>query len=138
MNTKIYKLLLSAGLILALMSCENKNTRIIPSDNISSQYADIKGYSGLELDATFQVEVNFTDSEQPIEIIANENLHPYVIIEKVSDVLKVRLRDNVDISGPATLKVILKTGIIRSYSASGASEILLMDILATDMVQISL
>ena len=138
MKTKLFKLILVASLILAVMSCENKNTNIIPSSNISSEYMDISGYSGLEIDATFQAEVNFTDSEEPIEIIANENLHSHVIIEKVSDVLKVRLSDNVNISGPATLKVILKTGFISSYSAGGASEISLMDTLSSNMVHISL
>ncbi len=138
MKTKLFKLMLGAGLILAIMSCENKNTNIIPSTNISSEYMDISGYSGLEIDATFLAEVNFTDSEEPIEIIANENLHSHVIIEKVSDVLKVRLSDNVNISGPATLKVILKTGFISSYSAGGASEISLMDTLSSNMVHISL
>ena len=130
--------MLGAGLILAIMSCENKNTNIIPSSNISSEYMDISGYSGLEIDATFLAEVSFTDSEEPIEIIANENLHPYVIIEKVSDVLKVRLSDNVNISGPATLKVILKTGTISSFKAGGASEISLMDTLSANTVQINL
>ena len=138
MKTKLFKLMLGTGLILAIMSCENKNTNIIPSTNISSEYMDISGYSGLEIDATFLAEVNFTDSEEPIEIIANENLHSHVIIEKVSDVLKVRLSDNVNISGPATLKVILKTGFISSYSAGGASEISLMDTLSSNMVHISL
>jgi len=138
MKTKLFKLMLGAGLILAIMSCENKNTNIIPSTNISSEYMDISGYSGLEIDATFLAEVNFTDSEEPIEIIANENLHSHVIIEKVSDVLKVRLSDNVNISGPATLKVILKTGFISSYRAGGASEISLMDTLSANTVHINL
>jgi len=138
MKTKSFKLLLCSILILPIISCENKNTNIIPSQNITSQYVEITGYSGLEIDATFQAEVSFTDSEEPIEIIANENLHPYVIIEKVSDVLKVRLTDNVNISGPATLKVILKTGTISSFSAGGASEISLLDTLFANMVQINL
>jgi len=138
MKTKLFKLMLGAGLILAIMSCENKNTNIIPSTNISSEYMDISGYSGLEIDATFLAEVNFTDSEEPIEIIANENLHSHVIIEKVSDVLKVRLSDNVNISGPATLKVILKTATISSFKAGGASEISLMDTLSSNNVHISL
>ena len=138
MKTKLFKLILVASLILAVMSCENKNTNIIPSSNISSEYMDISGYSGLEIDATFQAEVNFTDSEEPIEIIANENLHSHVIIEKVSDVLKVRLSDNVNISGPATLKVILKTGTISSFKAGGASEISLMDTLSANTVHINL
>jgi len=138
MKTKIFKLLLCSILILPIISCENKNTNIIPSQNITSQYVEITGYSGLEIDATFQAEVSFTDSEEPIEIIANENLHPYVIIEKVSDVLKVRLTDNVNISGPATLKVILKTGTISSFKAGGASEISLMDTLSANTVHINL
>jgi hypothetical protein len=137
MKTKLFKLMLGAGLILAVMSCEN-NTNIIPSNNISSQYMDITGYSGLEIDATFLAEVSFTDSEEPIEIIANENLHPFVIVEKVSDVLKVRLKDNLNISGPATLKVILKTSAISNFRAGGASVISLMDTLSANMVHISL
>jgi len=138
MKTKLFKLLLCVSLTIVVVSCENKNTNIIPSSNISSQYVDITGYSGLEIDAAFLAEVSFTDSEEPIEIIANENIHPHVIIEKVSDVLKVRLSNNVNISGPATLKVILKTGIISSFRAAGASEITLTNTLSANTVHINL
>ena len=136
MKKNISAILISAGLLLATLSCEKNNT-IVPSNSISSQYSDISGYSELEVDATIQAEVSFSDSEELIEIVANDNLHSYIIVEKVSDVLKVRLRDNVNISGPATLKVILTSGYLNSLSAKGASKIELMDTLFTERAQIN-
>ncbi len=137
MKTKISVFLICSGLILAAISCE-KNETIVPSNNISSQFIDIKGYSGLEVDATFQAEVSFSDSEELIEIVANVNLHQYIIVEKVSDVLKIRLSDDVNISGSATLSVILTSGYLNSFSANGASEIVLKDTLVTDQVQLNI
>ena len=71
-------------LTLAVMSCEDKNNGIVPSQNITSEFVDISGYSALEVNDAFEAEINFSETEQPIEIIANENLHPYIEVVKTS------------------------------------------------------
>ena len=136
MITKI-KILLIAGLFMTLMSCE-KNTDIRPSDNITNQFAEITGYTGLVINGTFKAEVRFSDSDHPIEIIANENLHQYIYLENQSNILRIGIKDNVNIVGPAQLKVILTSGYLSNLTANGASEILLADSLITERVNILL
>ena len=125
-------------LILAAMSCEKTNNMVIPSNNITSEFRDIDGYAELEVNDAFEVEVNFTETPQPVEIIANENLHQYIEIVKTSDRLVVSLQNNTSISGAATLKVVLSTGYLKGYTANGASLISLMDTLSASQVAINL
>jgi hypothetical protein len=138
MKKEIYKTLAGMVLILAAMSCEKTNNRVIPSNNITSEFRDITGYAELEVNDAFEVEVNFTETPQPVEIIANENLHQYIQIVKTPDRLVVGLQNNTSISGAATLKVVLSTGYLKGYTANGASLISLMDTLSASQVAINL
>lgn len=133
-----YRFTIGLVLIMTLLSCENNNTRVIPSNNVTSQFMDITGYTALVLNTAFEAEIYFSDTELPIEIVANDNLHQYVEIVKTSDELRVELQKNVNISGPAQLKVILSTGYLKAYTANGASVISLMDTLMADDVTINL
>ncbi len=138
MKKDIYKTVVGMVLILAAMSCEKTNNMVIPSNNITSEFRDIDGYDELEVNDAFEVEVNFTETPQPVEIIANENLHQYIEIVKTSDRLVVSLQNNTSISGAATLKVVLSTGYLKGCTANGASLIRLMDTLSASQVAINL
>ena len=138
MKKDIYKTAVGMVLILAVMSCEKMNNRVIPSNNITSEFRDITGYAELEVNDAFEVEVNFTETPQPVEIIASDNLHQYIEIVKTSDKLVVGLQNHTSISGPAQLKVVLSTGYLTGYTANGASMIRLMDTLSANQVAINL
>ncbi|MEE9462634.1 MAG: DUF2807 domain-containing protein [Bacteroidales bacterium] len=137
MKNYLIKAAIGLVIILAVMACE-KNTTVIPSDNITIEYRDIAGYTELDVNDVFEVQVNFSDTPEPVEIIANENLHQYIEVEKSSDKLLIRLQDNVSISGKAQLKVVLTTGYLTGYTANGASLIQLEDTLQASQVAIYL
>ncbi|MCK4750922.1 MAG: DUF2807 domain-containing protein, partial [Bacteroidales bacterium] len=128
-----------AGMSLLFHSCEkNKKISITPSDNITTRLESFTDYEGLEIDNAFHVQVSFSESEEPIEITANENLHGYIIIEKVKDVLWIRLQDNLNVIGQATLRVNLTAKEITEFGVRGASVIELKDNIIEEFVAIGL
>ncbi len=137
MKTKIITSAMGIFLILAILSCE-KNNVIVPSQNITTEYLDITGYTMVEVNDAIELEINFTDTEQPIEVLANENLHQYIEIVKTSEGLKIGFQNDISISGNSKLKVILNTGYLTGYTANDASLISLRDILIEDDVSVYL
>jgi hypothetical protein len=138
MKNYLNKSAIGLVIILAVMSCEKKNNQVIPSNNITIEFRDITGYTELGVNDAFEVEVNFTDTPKPVEIIANENLHQYIEIVKSSDKLLIGLQNNMSISGASTLKVVLSTGYLTGYTINDASLVQLVDTLLAGQVTLNL
>jgi len=136
MKTKIF-LLVSTGLGILLNSCEI-NERIIPSGNVTTEVKYFSGYEALDISHAFTVYVNFSDTEEIIEIEAEENLHPYITVRKIGDVLYIGLQDHVDIWGNATLNVYITTKNVVDYTASGASGFIVEDKISANTISIDL
>ena len=136
METKIFLLFLAGSGIL-LNSCEI-NDRIIPSGNVTTEAKYFSGYDKLDVSNAFTVFVNFSDTEEIIEIEAEENLHTYITVRKVGDVLYIGLQDHVHIWGNATLNVYITTKQVVDYRVSGASEIIVDDKISAGSVSIDL
>jgi hypothetical protein len=135
---RIFFSLALTGLVLILGSCE-KNTKVNPSGNVTTELVTITApYSGLEVGYAFDVEVEFSDEVKPVEIIADDNVHPYIIADVVNGVLRIRLQDNLDINGSVTLKANITTEMIKDFSASGASLIDVLDTIQADQSSIYL
>ncbi|MBA7524403.1 hypothetical protein ES705_16541 [subsurface metagenome] len=111
---------------LVFYSCETKET-VVPSEKITTQQETFTDYHSIDASNAFTVYVSFSETEEKIEIEANENVHPYIIVEKVSDKLIIKLKDNISIKGSATLHAYITTKEVIDYSASGASRFLLLD-----------
>lgn len=128
------------GLLIAVSftSCINSTT-VHPSKNVTTLDKFISDYDGLEVSSAFTVDVQYSPTNESIEIEANENLHQYIEVEKVNGLLRIRLQNGVGISGNSTLKAhIVSNDILDYYSASGASIIMLKDPLTADGVTINL
>lgn len=136
MKTKIIWLLF-AGLVVVMNSCEF-NERVIPSGKVTTKEKDFSGYDKLDVSHAFTVYVNFSETEESIEIEAEENLHEYIEVRKSGDVLYIGLEDHVNIWGNATLRAYITTRHIDMYTASGASEIIIDDLLTSDDLDIEL
>ena len=54
-----------------------------------SEKKAIKNFDKLEVGEDFEVIIKFSDKEESVEIEANENLHDYIIVEKVGNTLKI-------------------------------------------------
>ena len=135
-TTKIILLLIGVGLFIT--SCQDITT-LIPSGNVTIQERDVTNYNGIDVSSALMVDISFSDSEELIEVEADDNIQQYVIVEKVNNVLKVRLQDNINIKSSATLKVhIITKDNMDYYAVSGASHLNVKDTIKTEDVSISI
>ena len=118
-------------------ACENVE-KVIPNDNVTTQQHSYSDYDHIETEGAFTVYVEFSDTEESIEVEANDNLHQYIEVKKSGSALSIGFRDNINISGSATLKAYVTTRNVKGYSASGASRFFVEDELSAEDVSIFL
>lgn len=119
MKTRI--ILTTIALASILLNACDEIDHVRPSDNITTQEYSFSDYGRIETESAFTVYVNFSDTEERIEIEANDNLHDHIEVKKESGTLFIGFRNNVGINGPATLNAYITTKQVTGYSASGAS-----------------
>ena len=121
---KTISIIFSLALLFStLSSCDYD--RIRASGDITSQEVHYSDFSGLKLSNAFSAYVSFSDTEEKIEIEANENLHDNIIVRKDGNNLIVKLKSHTAIRGKATLNVYITTKSITDFDISGASELIL-------------
>lgn len=98
MKTTIKFTALLIGLTILLNSCDNQN-KIIPSSSITTEERVVQDYTGIEVSTAFLVDITYSATEESIIIEANENLHEFIEVEKVNNVLRIKLRDNINVGG---------------------------------------
>ena len=81
------------GLGMFFTACQNM-TFLIPSRNVITIDRSIGSYEGIEISTAFTVDISFSDTEELIEIEADDNLHQYIEVERVNNVLRIRIEDN--------------------------------------------
>lgn len=125
MKTKsILAVLFAVGVLFT--SCK-KNDDVTPSNNVTTVNKTITGYSQLNVSDPFKVYVTFSDTEESIQIEANQNLQQYITCEKKNNELVIYLDDNIDIKGASTLIVYITTKQLDAFSAAGATTIQLQN-----------
>ena len=124
--------------LLVLGACEINET-VMPSGNITSQERVVKNYDGVQVEATIIADIKYSDTEESIVIEADDNLHQYVEVAYINNTLRIKLKNNLNIKGRSTLKAhIITRKTIEKYSASGASQIYLIDSRTSDKVSLNL
>jgi hypothetical protein len=126
------------GLGLLLFSCDVYDEHVRPSGPVTTRNETFTDYDMIEASHAFQVYVSFSDSEESIEIEANDNLHQYIEVKKVNDALHIGLQDNVSIRGSATLNAYITTRHVSAYSGSGATRFILESPILSDEVYVNL
>ena len=123
-TTKIAIMLI--GLSTLIISCDNFHDNA-PSANVTTQERFVQDYTGIEITDAFLVDIEYSATEESIIIEANDNLHQFIEVEKVNGILRIKLKDRVNIRGNATFKAhIITNNYLNSFSASGASNITLI------------
>ncbi len=137
MKTNILSLtLLSFSLF--LFSCNVFDEHVKPSSNVTTRNESFEDYDMIEASNAFEVYVNFSDTEEIIEIEANDNLHQYIEVRKINNTLEIGLKNNVSIRGNATLRAYITTKHVSAYSGSGASRFVLESDLDSENVSVQL
>ena len=125
LTTKIAIMLF--GLSALFSSCDNFHDNA-PSANVTIQERFVQDYTGIEVADAFLVDVEYSATEESIIIEANDNLHQFIEVEKVNGILRIKLRDRINIRGNATFKAhIITKNYLDSFSASGASRMTLIN-----------
>lgn len=137
MKTNLLTLtILSAALF--LFSCDIHDDHVVPSSNITTTQATFSDYNGIDASTAFTVYINFSNDEELIEIEANDNLHQHIEVKKQNGILIIGIEDNVHVRGNATLNAYITTKDLSSFSASGASKIMVEDPIEVNDVHIYL
>jgi len=136
MNTKsILVVLFAVGILFT--SCK-KNDDVTPSNTVTTVNKTITGYSQLNVSDPFKVYVTFSDTEESIQIEANQNLQQYITCEKKNNQLVIGIDDNIDIKGTSTLNVYITTKQLDAFYAAGATTIQLQNELNGGNVSVEL
>ena len=126
-NVTTKTIIMLVGLSMLFSACINDNT-VVPSGNVTTQERFVQDYTGIEVSTAFLVDIEYSATEESIIIEANENLHQFIEVEKVNNILRIKLRDNTSISGSATFKAhVITSNYLNSFSASQASHITLIN-----------
>ena len=121
---------------LFLFSCETESIRV--SDEISTREYSFSDYSRLEVTGDFEAFVRFSDTEERIDIEANTNLQDRIIVSKDGNTLRIRLENNINVRGNATMKAYITTQNISDFRVSGDSYVELETVLQTTNVSIDI
>lgn len=136
-NHPIVIILLSVVIILS--SCEKEaQLQISPSSNITTEAKNFSDYNSLNVTNEFEVFLTFSDTEEKIEVEANENLQSLIIVEQKGQTLNIRVQNNTSIKGTETMKVHITTKEIVDYNLTGEAQLTLLNELVTEDVAINL
>lgn len=134
-HTTFYYLMV---LCLTLLSCNIDSIRVDGNDEVIYKDYNYSNYDTIEIVNDFNAYVRFSETEERIEIEANENLYKYIIVRYKDNKLKVGLKKNTSISGIPILNVYITTKSILKYKASSDARIYLKNKLIAKNVYIKL
>jgi len=137
MKTNVFALLL-AGMSLMLFSCDINDNHVVPSSKVTTQQFTMSDFDMIDASSAFSVYVTFSDTEESIEIEANDNLHQHIEVKKVNNVLEIGFENNFHVTGSARLNAYVKTKHVSGYMASGASRFIVEDPIIDNEVSVYL
>ncbi|UOY06412.1 DUF2807 domain-containing protein [Muricauda sp. SCSIO 64092] len=131
-STLIHSLILAT--VLLVSSCDTESIRV--SDTISTRQYSFSNYEALELSGDFNAFVTFSETEERIEIEANDNIQSKIRVSQDGNTLKIRLENNVALRGNATMNAYITTRNISRYRVSGDSSVELENLLVANTVTV--
>ena len=85
-NTKLAAIIIG----LTFMFACSTDDKIFPSSTVTTDERIVENYDGIEVSSAFTVDIEFSDTEELIEIEANKNLQQFIIVEKSNGKLKIK------------------------------------------------
>jgi len=110
---------------LFLFSCDAFDHDVIPTNKVTTIPATFSDYDGIDASSAFKVYLTISDEDESIEIEANDNLHQYIEVKKVNEILIIGIKNNISIKGSSTLNAYITTKSVNSFMGSGASKFIL-------------
>ncbi len=127
-------LILTAGFLLT--SCTHETIRV--SETISTREYDFQDISALEVATDFKAYVTFSETEERVQIQANDNVFERINVRQQGGKLTVKLDNNLSLRGKEVLNLYVTTRSISDFKASSDASIFLDSSLEAKNVSISL
>lgn len=121
-----------------LFSCDVFDNDVVPSSKTTTMPATFSDFDAIDASNAFTVYVSFSDTEESIEIEANENLHDHIVVKKEQGTLTIGIENNVRIRGNATLNAYITTKHVSGYMGSGATRFIIEDEISDENINIYL
>jgi hypothetical protein len=137
MKTKAI-LLAILGFGIIFTSCQDDDLYVVPSNKITTVDVSVSNFNKLNVSDMFKVYVNFSETEESVQVEANDNVHQLININQQGDHLNIALYENTEISGTPVLNVYIKTASLERIQAMGASNIEFQNLLITNVLEIDL
>lgn len=130
------RIVVTGMVLLGIVFSSCHKERIRPSANITKESRAVAAFTGISVEDAIQVYVDLSSDENNLRVKANQNLHPYIKTEVKSGNLIIRMKRNLILKRNATIKVYVSADKLNRISASGASEIYLLNKLTTDNLSV--
>ncbi len=108
------------------------------SNKISTEEKDLTGFNKIDACCDFEVFVRFSKGKESVKIEANENLHPYIVAQKMGKTLKLGIKKGIGTYGKKQLSAYITVKEIMSFEGSGDVVFELENQLNTEDVSIKL
>lgn len=131
-------LLAALSLVLIFTSCEKEKYNVIPSSHVSTRNFSASNINELYVSDVFKVLVSFSETEESVQVEANDNLHSIIEIHQLNNRLIVGLKKNSSISGKPVLNVNIKTASLSKVIAEGAAQVKFDNSLETNRLDVEI
>lgn len=119
-----------------LASCSHETIRV--SETISTREYDFRDISALEVATDFKAYVTFSETEERVQIQANDNLFERINVRQQGGKLTVKLDNNISLRGKEVLNLFITTRSISDFKASSDASIFLDSSLEAENVSVVL
>jgi hypothetical protein len=134
MNNQSLFILLLLCLGLSFYSCDVESIKA--SGDVTVETYNYTDFDGIDICCDMKAYITFSNSEEFIEIEADDNLHEHIVVELSGTTLVVRVKDNTRIRGNETMNVYITASSLTYFEASGDAEIYLENELTGEKVDI--
>jgi hypothetical protein len=137
MKTKIF-LLVILGLGFIITSCEKDDINVVPAAKVTTTNFSASDISQLDVSDVFKVYVSFSETEESVQVEANENIHHLIEMRQSGNKLIIGLNKNTNISGALVLNIYIKTATLTMVKAERASSIEFQNLLETSQLDVEI
>lgn len=121
-----------------LNSCSLSAIKVDEDDPVSYKNIDFSDYNSIEISDDFKAYVRFSDTEENIQLEANDKLYKNILVTKKNNTLKIERKNSINIFGSPILNVYITTKSIEHFKATSDAVIYLEDELITDVASIKI
>jgi len=134
MKTRIFFFAMLSSLLLMTSCIGYIDNSITGNGDVQTEIREVGNFKGIEAASGLNVFVEFGEFSHDVEVIADENLHDYIITEVNDGILKIKSRRN--IRRAESKDVFVKAGDIESIEVSSAADFIGENLLVSDDLDI--